>query len=55
MLGKYVREVYYLNVENFDASKLVKHYDCYDVPCNDGTLEASFMSLKYDGRVIEFD
>lgn len=50
-----VRAVYYLNVENFDASKLVEHYDCYDVPCNDGTIEASFMSLKYDGKVIEFD
>ena len=50
-----VREVYYLNVENFDVSKLVEHYDCYDVPCNDGTIEASFMSLKYDGKVIESD
>ena len=50
-----VREVYYLNVENFDASKLVMYFDCYDVPCDDGTIEASFISLKYDGKVIESD
>ena len=50
-----VREVYYLNVENFDASKLVMYYDCYDVPYNNRTREVSFISLKYDGKVIESD
>lgn len=51
-----VREVYYLNVENFDASKLVMYFDCYDVPYgDDDTVEASFISLKYDGKVIESD
>ena len=51
-----VREVYYLDVENFDASKLVMYFDCYDVPyVDDDTVEASFISLKYDGKVIESD
>ena len=50
-----VHQEYYLNVENFDLSKLVCYFEEYDVPCDDSTEVASWITLKYDGKVIESD
>jgi hypothetical protein len=53
ILENSVTKTYFLNVENFDVSKLCINYDCYDVPFYRGdTAEMSWFTLKYDGEEI---